>query len=122
MPTIAITGIDTGVGKTLITGLFARHLRAAGHSVITQKLVQTGCAGMSEDILLHRRLMGIDLTDADRQGITCPYVFALPASPHLAASAEGRVIDLDCVPLRRGNWKNSTNSSCLKARAASMFH
>ena len=99
MPTIAITGIDTGVGKTLITGLFARHLRAAGHSVITQKLVQTGCAGMSEDILLHRRLMGIDLTDADRQGITCPYVFALPASPHLAASAEGRVIDLDCVTL-----------------------
>ena len=41
---------------------------------------------MSDDILLHRQLMGIDLTPEDREGITCPYLFQLPASPHLAAS------------------------------------
>ena len=97
MPTIAITGIDTGVGKTVVTGLLARYLRASGRSVITQKLAQTGCVGLSEDILLHRRMMGIELTDADRKGVTCPYVFALPASPHLAAKEEGCAIDLERI-------------------------
>lgn len=93
MPTIAIVGIDTNVGKTIVTGLIGHYLRCAGHRVITQKIAQTGCVGVSDDIALHRRLMGIELTDDDRQGITCPYIFTLPASPHLAAQQERRTIE-----------------------------
>ena len=33
-----ISGIDTGVGKTVMTGLMARWLRAAGRDVITVKM------------------------------------------------------------------------------------
>ncbi len=93
MPTIAIVGIDTNVGKTIVTGLLGRFLLAAGRTVITQKIAQTGCVGISDDIALHRRLMGIELTDEDRQGATCPYLFALPASPHLAAQQEQKKIE-----------------------------
>lgn len=88
-----ITGIDTGVGKTVACGMLARFLRRRGESVITQKLVQTGCHGLSSDIRTHRRLMGMPLTSEDRCGATCPYVFRFPASPHLAASRQGVRID-----------------------------
>lgn len=88
-----ITGIDTDIGKTVATGLIGRYLVDQGRRVITQKAVQTGCRGMSEDILRHRQLMGNGILEEDRQGLTCPYVFATPCSPHLAASLEGKVID-----------------------------
>ncbi len=90
---IAITGIDTDIGKTVATGLLGRYILGQGKRAITQKLVQTGCVGLAEDILVHRRLMGQELQPEDHQGLTCPYVFAKPCSPHLAASLAGQVID-----------------------------
>ena len=93
MPTIFITGIDTDAGKTIATGLLARYLMSSGYSAITQKIVQTGCDGFSEDIRLHRQLMGIAPTEVDEQGLTCPYLFKLPASPHLAARQEHTYIE-----------------------------
>lgn len=90
---LCITGIDTDIGKTIATGLLGRYLRQQGHSVITQKVVQTGCEGLSDDIILHRKLMGMALQDADRSGLTCPYIFPEPCSPHLAASLAGKEID-----------------------------
>ncbi|WP_417915457.1 dethiobiotin synthase [Candidatus Electronema sp. JM] len=92
-PPVAVCGIDTGVGKSIVSGLLARHLLERGTSAVTLKLVQTGCAGKSEDILLHRRLMGSGWLPADEQGLTCPYCFPLPASPHLAAEQAGAAID-----------------------------
>ncbi len=93
MKIISICGIDTGVGKSVVTGLLGRFLLDQGASVLTQKLVQTGCAGRSEDIVVHRRLMAMPWQDADEEGLTCPYCFPFPASPHLAAELEGEEID-----------------------------
>ncbi|SUB36632.1 dethiobiotin synthase-2 [Pasteurella multocida] len=64
-----------------------------GASVITQKMIQTGCRGIAEDLLIHRKIQGIELTEEDKQGITCPYVFDYPCSPHLAAKLEQRTIE-----------------------------
>ncbi len=83
---ICVTGIDTDIGKTIATGLLGRYLLGKGYSVITQKISQTGCTGLSEDILQHRSIMGIEIQKEDREGITCPYIFPEPCSPHLAAS------------------------------------
>ncbi|MGB7510215.1 MAG: dethiobiotin synthase [Pelodictyon phaeoclathratiforme] len=91
---IALSGIDTGIGKTYATGLLAKALLQQGIKVITQKLVQTGCEGIAEDILEHRRLMGIGLEAVDREGLTSPSVFRYPASPCLSAALEGTQIDL----------------------------
>jgi dethiobiotin synthetase len=86
---VFVSGIDTGIGKTIATGLIARGLQEAGRKVITQKGVQTGCTGQSEDIVEHRRLMGTSLLPEDEEGLTCQYLFATPCSPHLAARLAG---------------------------------
>jgi dethiobiotin synthetase len=88
-----ITGIDTDIGKTIVTGLVARSLQQTGVSVITQKIAQTGCEGIAEDIITHRKLMGISLLPEDKNGLTCPYVFKKACSPHLAAELEETHID-----------------------------
>ncbi|MEI8186717.1 MAG: dethiobiotin synthase [Chlorobiaceae bacterium] len=96
---VAVSGIDTGIGKTFATGLLAKALLKKGTNVITQKIVQTGCEGIAEDILEHRRLMGIGLQEVDREGFTSPYVFHYPSSPHLAARMEG--IEIDVLNIRQ---------------------
>jgi len=97
MAVIFVTGIDTGIGKTYVTGLMARFLVQKGFSVITQKLVQTGCTGISEDIILHRKIMGIELTPYDKEGLTCPCVLSFPSSPHLAARLENKKVDIERI-------------------------
>lgn len=88
-----VTGIDTDIGKTIVTGWYAKKLMQQGASVITQKMIQTGCKGIAEDLLTHRKIQGIEFTEEDKNGITCPYVFDYPCSPHLAAKLEQREID-----------------------------
>ncbi|NBI12074.1 ATP-dependent dethiobiotin synthetase BioD [[Haemophilus] felis] len=92
-----VTGIDTDVGKTIATGWYAQKLMQQGFSVITQKMIQTGCQGIAEDLIVHRKMQGISLTEEDKKGITCPYVFNYPCSPHLAAKLEKREIDLKLI-------------------------
>lgn len=89
-----ISGIDTNIGKTFATGAIARALAEMGHSVITQKMIQTGCSGVAEDIIEHRRIQGIPLQEEDHSGLTCPFVYAYPCSPHMAAEEEGRPVNL----------------------------
>lgn len=83
--TIFITGIGTDVGKSYATGWLAREMSEVGHSVTTQKFVQTGNTDQSEDILIHRKIMGIAPTTLDLTKISAPYLLSYPASPHLAA-------------------------------------
>ncbi len=95
---IFITGTDTDVGKTLVTGLLGEYLLKRSRSVITQKWVQSGCVGFPEDIDTHLSLMGRTRDSiAGHQEAVCPYVFALPASAHLAAEVESRRIDLAVI-------------------------
>ena len=95
--TFFISGIDTDIGKTVVTGLIARYLYKKNENVITAKLVQTGANGIADDILKHREIMGIKPLDADHKMLTCPYVFRFPASPHLAAEMENSSIDLEHI-------------------------
>ena len=82
-----ISGIDTNIGKTYATGILARALAEKGKTVITQKMIQTGCTEISEDIEMHRQLQDIPFTEEDKAGLTCPYIFTYPSSPHMAAEA-----------------------------------
>jgi dethiobiotin synthetase len=97
MTSFFVTGIDTDIGKTVVTGTIAKFLLSKGLSVTTMKPVQTGCTGIAEDILEHRSIMGIEPDDFDKEGVTAPVVFKYPASPHLAAELEGKVVDFDLI-------------------------
>jgi len=83
--------------KTYITGLLAKQLKETGKKLITTKLIQTGCNGISEDIKEHRKLMGIDMLPEDENHETCPFVFNYPASPHLAARLENEIISVEKI-------------------------
>lgn len=88
-----ISGVDTDCGKTYVTGCLAAYLRHRGVSVITQKPVQTGCETVADDLVEHRKAMGIGIQQEDKERRTCSYLFRKPASPHLAARLEGVTID-----------------------------
>lgn len=97
MKKLFISGIDTDAGKTYATAWLARKFMDEGKSVITQKFIQTGNTGYSEDIEAHRRLMGIDMLPEDLDMTTAPIIFTYPASAQLAARIDGREIDLGLV-------------------------
>ena len=77
---VFITGIDTDAGKSYATGWLARGMLDAGINVITQKFVQTGNEEFSEDIEVHRRLMGTGILPEDMLHITAPEIFTYPDS------------------------------------------
>jgi len=104
-----VTGIDTDIGKTYVTGLLGRFVKKnLTSSVITQKIAQTGCIESSEDIKIHREIMEMELTEFDKNGTTCPYVFPFPASPHLSSELEDTEIDPEkisgCTEILRQNY------------------
>lgn len=97
-PTIYfISGIDTDAGKSYCTAWLARELARSGKRIITQKFIQTGNVGHSEDIDLHRSITGTGYLPEDREGLTMPEIFSYPCSPHLATRIDKRPIDFDKI-------------------------
>ena len=92
-----VSGIDTGIGKTYTTGYLAKLWFEQGQNVITQKLIQTGNDGISEDIERHREIMGRGWFVEDDSKLTMPEIFSYPASPHLATQIDGRDIDFEKI-------------------------
>lgn len=92
-----VSGIDTEIGKTYATGFLAKLLTEQGKKVITQKLIQTGNADISEDIQKHREIMGQGWFQEDHDKLTMPEIFSYPASPHLATRLDNREIDFQKI-------------------------
>ncbi|WP_375537536.1 dethiobiotin synthase [Moraxella cuniculi] len=92
-----VSGIDTNIGKTIATGFIAKQLMLAGRRVITQKLIQTGNQDCSEDILTHRKIMGVPLFAEDKARLSMPMILSYPASPHLACRLENRTVDMQYI-------------------------
>lgn len=89
-----VTGTDTGVGKTLVACEIVRRLRACGEGVGVLKPVETGVGPEGpQDAKALREAAGV----ADAIDDICPQRFALPAAPSVAASAEGRGVDLNRI-------------------------
>jgi len=88
--TFFITGTDTGVGKTVLTALLARHLRERGVNAAALKPV---CSGGRDDARVLRAAMKGALT-ADEIN---PWHFRAPVAPLLAARRERRQVKLTDV-------------------------
>jgi dethiobiotin synthetase len=90
MDTLFISSVGTGIGKTLVTSILCHQLRHAGRAVAAIKPVVSGFRAddsESDPALILRALE----EPATPQAIAeiSPWRFALAASPHLAARAEG---------------------------------
>ena len=85
--TFFITGTDTGVGKTVLTALLARHLRERGVNAAALKPV---CSGGRDDArALHAAMDGALTLDEIN-----PWHFRAPIAPLLAARRERRQVRL----------------------------
>jgi dethiobiotin synthetase len=85
--TFFITGTDTGVGKTVLTALLARHLRERGVSAAALKPI---CSGRRDDARALRAAMNGALTPDEIN----PWHFRAPIAPLLAARRERRRVGL----------------------------
>lgn len=99
--TIFVSGIDTDAGKSYATAWLASRMMARGLRVVTQKFIQTGNTGESEDILLHRKLTGTGPLPEDKEGLTAPLILSYPASAQLAARIDGVEIDFNVIDKAR---------------------
>jgi dethiobiotin synthetase len=88
---IFITGTDTDVGKTALTGLLLAALRESGADAVPMKPVQTGCVdGVVPDLSFYERMTGRVYSARAH----APYQFEPACSPHLAAELAGERIEL----------------------------
>ena len=85
--TFFITGTDTGVGKTVLTALLARHLRERGVNAAALKPI---CSGGRDDARALRAAMNGALTPDEIN----PWHFRAPIAPLPAARRERRQVRL----------------------------
>lgn len=93
-----ITGTDTGVGKTVVTGAIIKALQARKIRTAAMKPIETGC--MVKDNLLFPAdgmfLKKTALMDEAISQIT-PYCFETPAAPFVASRLEKKDIDIGVI-------------------------
>jgi dethiobiotin synthetase len=83
---LAVTGTDTGVGKTLVSVALVWLFRRHGLRVAAMKPVETGGG---DDAVRLWHVAGA----SDQPEDVCPYAFAEPLAPSLAARRAGKTID-----------------------------
>ncbi|MFA6498374.1 MAG: dethiobiotin synthase [Desulfurivibrionaceae bacterium] len=92
MSAIFVTGTDTNVGKTHVCGLLLDFFRKNGSDAGYQKWMATGPEFPPADLAACLRMAQLPFVP-ELVSSQVVYHFALPASPHLAAEQEGRVVD-----------------------------
>lgn len=82
-----VTGTDTAVGKTFVSCALAGLFKDIGLVVGVMKPVESGCLEGEGDMLIPTDAMKLKQASGseDNMDDICPYRFALPASPNIAA-------------------------------------
>jgi len=101
-----ITGTGTEVGKTYVTALLARALRAQGVRVGVYKPVASGCLRADDGTLVAED--AVALWHAAGRPLSleevCPQRFAAAVAPNVAARMEGRQVDGDLLRIGIDPW------------------
>ena len=98
LPSLFITGTDTGVGKTLVSCALLHAYVNAGVRALGMKPVAAGAqmrqgAWWNEDVAALREAGNVEAA-AD---LVNPYCFEPPIAPHIAAERAGVAVDLDRI-------------------------
>ncbi len=125
--TLFITGTDTNVGKTVITGALSIYLRSKGVSVGVMKPVESGCLSgvrstgknrllTKSDSLYLKEMAGCK----DDLDLINTYAFEAPLAPGIAADLEGVEISFDRI-LENFNKLNLIHDVLLIEGAGGLF-
>jgi dethiobiotin synthetase len=94
IPGLFITGTDTGIGKTVITGAIARRLRLRGRNVAVSKPLASGCERRREGLVSEDAEYIAHCADTSHPlDVVCPQRFEEPLAPAVAASRAGVAVD-----------------------------
>ena len=98
IPCLLITGTDTGIGKTLIAGAIAAHLRRQGLRVGVLKPAASGCVKRREGLVSEDAEFLAHCADSPHPlDIIAPQRFAEPLAPAIAAQRLGVSLDWDAI-------------------------
>lgn len=96
MNAIFVAGTDTGIGKTFICAQLLAYLKNRDIKAGYQKWVSTGDAGLPADLQYCLAVAGLPF-DPSLLDLQVPFRFRFPASPHLAAALENRIVDPEVI-------------------------
>ncbi|MBI4514814.1 MAG: dethiobiotin synthase [Deltaproteobacteria bacterium] len=96
---INISGTDTGVGKTTVAAGLAAALSARGHRVGVLKPAETGCLPGADGQLVpaDARRLAFFSDCRTSEATICPYRYAEPLAPRMAAERAGRPISIEAI-------------------------
>ena len=106
-----VTGTDTEVGKTLVSGALILKLREQGINTIGFKPVVAGTyqgangKTLNEDVETLRIASNLGLNELS----LCPYVLNQPAAPHLVAARQGLKLEMDVMLQSFHNIQNQAD-------------
>lgn len=94
-----VTGTDTEVGKTLVSGALILKLREQGINAIGFKPVVAGTYQDGKDKTLNEDLETLRIaSNLDSSALSlCPYILDQPAAPHLVAAHQGLKLEMGVI-------------------------
>ena len=106
-----VTGTDTEVGKTLVSGALILKLREQGMKVIGFKPVVAGTYKDVNGNILNEDLETLRIaSNLEPQELSlCPYVLNEAAAPHLVAKHEGLKLELSVIMRSLHNIENQAD-------------
>jgi dethiobiotin synthetase len=98
IPSIFVTGTDTGVGKTVIAGALADWFRRRGARVAVLKPAATGCVHRREGLVSEDAEFLAACADARFPlDLICPQRYEEPLAPAVAAERANQPLDWDAI-------------------------
>ena len=98
IPSLIVTGTDTGVGKTVVAGAIANWFARRSARVAVLKPVATGCERRREGLVSEDAEFLAHCADtAFPLDLVCPQTYAEPLAPSVAAERAGKPLDWSAV-------------------------
>ena len=95
---LMVVGTDTEVGKTLVAGAIARHLRRLGRQVAVFKPAATGCRrDRGQLISADAEFLAACADSSQNLCEIAPVRYSAALAPNVAAEVEGRPVDLEVI-------------------------
>lgn len=96
-----VAGTDTEIGKTLVSSALVHSFAQQGLIAVGMKPVAAG-ALLHDGVWVNEDVMSLKASSnlaasSERDQLINPYLFKLPAAPHIAAEQEGRQIALSVI-------------------------
>src|SRR5215218_2703683 len=98
IPSLFVTGTDTGVGKTVVAGAIADWFRRRGFRVAVLKPVATGCVRRREGLVSEdAEFLAACAAARHPLDLICPVRYSEPLAPAIAAERAGTPVDWAAV-------------------------